>query len=55
MQINGRVDYLDLDSSKLKNGFNNNFITGVRARLDELTRGGKQLGLLASLIWIPED
>ncbi len=55
LQLNGRVDYLDLDSNKLKNGFTNNFATGVATPSINLGRGGKQLGLLASLIWIPED
>jgi len=55
LQVNGRVDYLNLDSGKLRNGFNNNFQTGVAAASLNDTRGGKQLGLLASLIWIPED
>ena len=54
-QVNGRIDYLNLDSSKLRNGFNNNFQTGTFAASVNDTRGGKQLGLLASLIWIPED
>ena len=30
-----RVDYLDLDSGKLKNGFNNNFTDGASPRLDQ--------------------
>lgn len=57
-QLNGRVDYLDLDSSRLKNGVTNNFATGtttlaaVNARLG---RGGKQTGYLAGLTWIPTD
>ena len=55
IQINGRVDYLDLDSGKLKQGFNNNFLTGTAAASTNYTRGGKQLGLLASVVWIPED
>ena len=55
LQVNGRVDYLDLDSSKLHQAFNNNFDTGVFAPSNNFTRGGKQLGLLASAIWIPED
>ncbi len=55
LQLNGRVDYLDLDSNKLKNGFSNNFATGVATPSINLGRGGKQLGLLASLVWIPED
>ena len=55
LQLNGRVDYLDLDTGKLKSGFSNNFVTGVNTPSIGLGRGGKQLGLLASLIWIPED
>ncbi len=55
VQLNGRVDYLDLATNKLKNGFTNNFLTGVSAPSVNLGRGGKQLGLLASLVWIPED
>jgi len=55
LQLNGRVDYLDLDSSRLKNGCSNNFLTGVCTGAPVLSKGGKQLGLLASLVWIPED
>lgn len=55
VQLNGRVDYLDLDSGKLKRAFNNNFQTGVASASNNFTRGGKQLGLLASVVWIPED
>ena len=55
LQLNGRVDYLDLDTGKLRNGFTNNFVTGVSTASTGLGRGGKQLGVLASLIWIPED
>jgi phosphate-selective porin OprO/OprP len=57
-QVNGRVDYLDLDSSKLKNALTANFSTGIptlAATNTRLARGGKQTGFLASLIWIPED
>lgn len=54
-QINGRVDYLDLDSGKLHEGCNNNFVTGVCANSFNYSRGGKQLGLQAGLTWIPED
>jgi phosphate-selective porin OprO and OprP len=54
-QINGRVDYLDLDTGKLKQAFNNNFVTGAFAATNNYTRGGKQLGLQAGLTWIPED
>ena len=58
VQLNARYDYLDLDSKKLKNGCTNNFNTGVctpGSLVSRLTRGGKQQGFLASLIWIPED
>ena len=55
VQVNARYDYLDLDSNKLKQGFTNNFLTGVSTTSNSLTRGGKQTGYLASLIWIPED
>ncbi|WP_309602140.1 porin [Sphingomonas sp.] len=55
LQLNGRVDYLDLDSDRLKNGCTNNFVTGVCTGAPALSRGGKQLGFLASLVWIPED
>ena len=55
LQLNGRVDYLNLNSSKLKQAFTNNFQSGVFAASNNYTRGGKQLGLLASAIWIPED
>ena len=55
LQVNGRLDYLNLDDDKLHQAFNNNFDTGVFAASNNYTRGGKQLGLLASLIWIPED
>jgi phosphate-selective porin OprO/OprP len=55
IQLNGRVDFLDLDSRKLHLGFNNNFLTGVSAPSTNYTRGGKQLGLQAGVTWIPED
>ena len=55
VQLNGRVDYLNLDTGKLKEAFNNNFQTGTSAVSTNYTRGGKQLGLLASVVWIPED
>ena len=57
-QVNGRVDYLDLDSNALINASTNNFNTGATSLSSVLSRsqrGGKQLGLLASLVWIPED
>ncbi|GAA4711363.1 hypothetical protein H9L13_02420 [Sphingomonas lutea] len=55
LQGNVRLDHLDLDDSDLKAGFNNNFENGTSAASAGLTRGGKQTGLLANLIWIPED
>ena len=57
-QIIGRIDYLDLDSNRLKNGLTNNFATGVTslaATNTRLGRGGKQTGYLAGLTWIPTD
>ncbi|HEY0625333.1 MAG TPA: porin [Allosphingosinicella sp.] len=54
-QINARYDYLDLDSDKLKQGFTNNFTTGLFTPSNSLSRGGIQTGYQASLIWIPED
>lgn len=54
-QINGRVDYLDLDTGKLHETCNNNFLTGACTASINYTRGGKQLGLQAGLTWIPED
>ena len=57
-QLNGRVDYLDLDSGRLKRGVINDFVTGGTSTSPSavgLGRGGKQLGLLGNLIWIPED
>src|SRR5688572_7328114 len=55
LQLNARIDYLDLDSKKLRNGFTNNFATGASPASVGLGRGGTQLGYLAGLIWIPED
>ena len=55
LQVNARIDYLDLASGKLRNGFNNNFATGVSTPSVGLGRGGTQMGYLAGLIWIPED
>jgi phosphate-selective porin OprO/OprP len=55
-QVNGRVDYLDLNDKKLWNGCSNNFTTGLTCTTSiDHGRGGTQLGLLASLIWLPED
>lgn len=58
LQLNGRLDYLNLNSSKLKKGCTNNFDSGVcsgAGAAANFTKGGRQLGALASLIWIPED
>ena len=55
VQVNARADYLDLDSKRLRHGFLNNFLTGTSTVSNNEGRGGKQLGLLASVIWIPED
>ena len=54
-QIIGRVDYLDLNDSKLQNGFSNNFATGTFTASNSLSRGGTQTGYLAGLTWIPTD
>ena len=54
-QVVGRIDYLDLDSGKLHQGCNNNFVTGACPASINYTRGGTQLGLQAGLTWIPED
>ena len=57
-QLLGRVDYLDLDSDKIKNGVTNNFANGtttLAALNTRLGRGGKQTGYLAGLTWIPTD
>jgi phosphate-selective porin OprO and OprP len=57
-QMLGRIDYLDLDSNRLKNGLTNNFATGatsLAATNIRLGRGGKQTGYLAGLTWIPND
>ena len=58
IQIIGRIDYLDLDSNRLKNGVTNNFANGtttLAAPSARLARGGKQTGYLAGLTWIPTD
>ena len=56
-QLIGRLDYLDLDSNKLKEGCTNNFVTGLSCTVSgsQLGKGGTQLGFLAGLTWIPED
>ena len=59
VQVNARLDYLDLDSGKLKRGCTNNFtsltLSCTGAGPANFTKGGKQLGLLGSIVWIPED
>ena len=57
VQVIGRVDYLDLDSGKLRGGCTNNFVTGLSCTTAaaQAGKGGKQLGFLAGLTWIPED
>ena len=57
-QLIGRLDYLDLDTAKLKNGLTNNFATGatsLAALNTRLGRGGTQTGYLFGLTWIPTD
>ena len=57
-QLIGRLDYLDLDTAKLKNGLTNNFATGatsLAALNTRLGRGGTQTGYLFGLTWIPID
>ncbi len=55
IQVNARFDYLNLNASELQNGCSNNFVTGVCTASKNLTRGGKQLGYLASIAWMPMD
>jgi phosphate-selective porin OprO and OprP len=57
-QIAARLDYLDLDSDRLKNGLTNNFTTGatsLAALNTRLGRGGTQTGYLFALNWYPID
>lgn len=57
-QLVGRIDYLDLDSNRIKNGATNNFANGtstLAALNTRLARGGKQAGYLLGLSWMPED
>ncbi len=55
LQVNARYDYLDLDSSKLKNGRLYTIATGVTTPSTNLSRGGKQTGYQLGLTWIPQD
>ena len=57
-QLVGRIDYLDLDSNKIKNGATNNFANGtstLAALNTRLGRGGKQTGYILGLNWMPQD
>jgi phosphate-selective porin OprO/OprP len=57
-QIAARYEYLDLDSNALKNGFTNNFATGVTSSASlntRLGRGGTQTSYLLALNWYPID
>jgi phosphate-selective porin OprO/OprP len=54
-QITGRVDYLNLNSSKLKGVKKNDFNTGLPTGSLIDARGGKQIGYLAGVTWIPMD
>ncbi len=58
LQLIGRFDYLDLDSSALKNGATNNFTNGTSTfatASSRLGRGGVQTGYQLGLTWIPTD
>lgn len=58
VQILGRVDYLNMNSSKLQRGCTNNFTTGVCAPLSATSgfgKGGSQTGYLLGVTWIPND
>jgi phosphate-selective porin OprO and OprP len=57
-QIIGRFDYLDLDDAKLIAAPTNNFATGATSLASVTSRearGGKQMGYLLGLTWIPTD
>jgi len=54
-QITGRVDYLNLNSKKLRNVKKNDFNTGLPTGSAFDLRGGKQIGYLAGVTWIPMD
>lgn len=57
-QVIGRVDYLDLNDSKLQKGCTNNFSTGVCTPLSAssaLGKGGSQTGYMLGVTWIPTD
>ncbi len=58
LQINARVDYLDLETAKLINAPTTSFATGAQTLASAAARqarGGKQTGYLLGLTWIPTD
>jgi phosphate-selective porin OprO and OprP len=62
VELNARIDYLNLNSNKLQSGGNNNFTTGAYTAVpitsitdSRLAKGGKQTGYLLGLTWIPTD
>jgi phosphate-selective porin OprO and OprP len=58
IQLVGRLDYLDLDSSRVKSAVTTNFANGtttLAALNSRLGRGGKQTGYQLGLTWIPTD
>jgi phosphate-selective porin OprO/OprP len=56
LQINARLDYLDLDSKKLKRGCTQNFTSSTPCTLaNNLSKGGIQIGYQTSLVWSPMD
>jgi phosphate-selective porin OprO and OprP len=55
IQLNARIDYLDLDTNKLKVSQRKNFTTGAVETNTNLTRGGQQTGYQLGLIWTPMD
>lgn len=60
LQGNLRVDYLKLNDKSLRQGGTNNlaglYTTATPAQIaTNFLRGGEQLGLQGSLIWIPQD
>jgi phosphate-selective porin OprO and OprP len=61
-QVTGRLDYLDLDDADLIGGATTTFATGATSLnvtpaglAGRQARGGKQVGYLLGLTWIPTD
>lgn len=57
-QVAARIDYLNLQSSRLQAGATNNFNTGAStlAPIDSrLARGGSQTSYIAAVNWLPVD